>query len=119
MRIHGCVVFRQRFKEIHHLFDFREGFNSRFYHFGNFLQIYIPGQRFFQIRLGQAVKTVEIHGLNVLPVHPFKLGIVEYGRGLGHMAVVKFLRQLLQGENFLIIFRAPAKKGHKVHDSFR
>ena len=119
MRIHGRIIFRQFFKEIHQAGDIRKDLDPGLYHLSDLFQIQRLLDRLLQIRLRHLIEAVKIHGLDVLAVHPLQLGVVEHGRRLGHMAVIKFPDQLVHGHDLLVVLRAPAEQRDKIHDSLR
>ena len=118
MSVHGRIVFGQRLEEVHHIHDIGENLDSGLNHRRDFLQIQILMNRLLQVRLGHLIEAVEIHGLDVFAVHPFQLGVIEHRRGFGHVMIVKLPDQLVHGHDLLVVLRAPAEKGHEVHDGF-
>ena len=95
----------------------REDFNSALHHGGQVLIIQRLLHRFLNIRQRSLIEGIEIHGLDVLRVHPAQLLHIENRRRLGNTAIVELLHQLLQAHDLLVVLGTPAQQCYEVHHS--
>ena len=118
MHIHGCLIFRYFFKEIHMIFDIRKYFDSCFYHSSDLVEVQISCDHFFQIRQCHLIKFFIVHLLHVFAVHPAKFYHVKDCRRFADSVVIEFFYQFFQRENLVVGRRTPSQKCHEVYDGF-
>ena len=119
MAVHRRIVLRNLLEEIDQCRDIRESLNSCLYHSRDLLEVKVTFQNLFHIWKSSLIEYFRIHFLNILAVHPAKLVDIKYSWRFVNVVIIKFLNQLLETEDLVIICRTPSKKCNVVNNCLR